>query len=209
MFCQNYNKTDSIIKSDSVLRKIVSYFPSNWTYNFADSLFIIECKDTAWILSENRINVKNSTELKKDREERIKKTGVKGRSKIILKVVAKWNDGKRIVAKNLNSSYYLQLQNLDSKYKIDQFYDSTLSKKNSPVYSSKTAKGKETIEKYNKEKNEINAKLTVMPNYSTQNYSFFVKSLYGCNDDNHYVFPDIYSSQLYQILSIFIELGEK
>lgn len=209
LYAQVNDSTKLKVKNDSILSKIVKYFPKNWNYTFKGNEFLIDNTDSLWILEENRINANMTSETKEQRINRIKKYGTIGSSKIILRFETKWNDSKRIGAKNSNIAYSKMMTDLDKKYNMSAYYDTINSTKGNPIYTSNTSAGKKIIQQYLDEKDEISKKIITLPNYSTQNYSFFVKSLVGCNDDNHYVFPDESSAQLYQILFVFIELGLK
>lgn len=206
---QPADSTDFFIKSDSVLKQIISYLPDNWNYMVHGNHFILENNDSIWVLDENRINAQVNNETKEERNNRIKTTGRKSISKIILRFEPRWSESKLLATKNTNAVYFKMISALDSKYDMRQYYDTLLSRKGNPVYNSNTDQGKELIKKYMTEKNEYNAKIITLPNYHSNNYSFFIQSLSGCNDDYHYVYPEKSSMELYKILFIFFELGNQ
>ncbi|NTW32446.1 MAG: hypothetical protein HGB12_07455 [Bacteroidetes bacterium] len=208
-FGQNVNIDSIVFSHDTILNKIISFIPHNWIYYTKGNDMIFERGDSSYVLHENRVNAPKKNETKTQQNERIVKNGTKIKSKIVLKFEEKWDYNKMIVIKNNNAYLYKNLQSLPDKYNINNLYDSTLSTKSNAVYIGKTKSEKNKIDKYLKEKDEILSKVTAKPNYNTQKYSFFIKELIGCNDDNNFAYPENASAELYQILSVFFELSSK
>ena len=204
-FCQS----DTIFKSslnDSILNKIYSYLPKGWTVTENNSQLIFRKIDSVYIL-ENPYDSIFSTEIKAERRERIIKEGKRGVSRIILRYEDKWNYTKILISKNNNLFYTQKLHNLPEKYKISSLYDKELSTKLNLVYIGTTEKEKNSIKKYEKERSEILSKITILPNYNTENFSIFVVSREGCIDPSHYVVPEDASLQFYKILTLFFEFA--
>lgn len=206
----SFGQVDSSFKStlnDTVLNKIYSFFPKGWTVLEGKNHIIFQRPDSVYILEEYRFGSTHSGETKAERNERIMKEGKKGVSRIILRYENRWNYTKTLTSRNNNIYHTQKIQKLPEKYKITSLYNKELSTKQNPVYIGTTDKEKEAVKKFEKEHAEIMAKITTLPNYNSEKYSFFLVSTEGCNDDNHFVIPDEASLQLYKILSLFFEFS--
>ena len=160
--------------------------------------------DSIYILLENRINA--PSEPAEKLAERIQKFGTMGVAKIIYRYEPKWT--KEAIEKvKKNNAYILeQIQNLPQKYNIQHLYDKSLSTKNKNIYVPTNEKEAETIKKFEKEYNELNSKLIEVPFIHTQKYSLFLENIEGCNDENHVVYPQEASLEVYSILVLIREL---
>lgn len=207
----SYSQSDSITKAslnDSLLNKIYSLFPAGWTIIQENDRLIIQRTDSIYSLNEYRFGTSHSGETKDERNVRIQNEGKKGVSRIILRYEARWSYLKTVGTKNSNILYKKELSGLAEKYKITKLYNKELSTRQNPVYVGTTENEKDAIIKFEKERSEIQAKITTLPNYNTDKYSFFLVSMEGCNDDNHYIFPEEASLQLYTILTLFYEFAK-
>jgi hypothetical protein len=211
LFACNYifaQKPDTAkINNDSTLKKIFSYMPEGWDITINDSEFIFVRKDSIWVLDEDRFNPTIANETKSEKTERIIRQGNRTISRIILKYEDRWSDNKILVAKNMNPLLYKQISALPEKYNITGLYNKNLSTRGNAVYTAVTKKDKDQVAKFEKERKELLAKIVRLPNYNTDKYSFFIKSMVGYNDNTHQVYPDDASSQLYKIISLFSEFG--
>lgn len=203
-------QTDSSFKSilnDSILNRVYSYLPKGWTVIESTNQIAFLRLDSVYSLEEYRFGSSNIGETKAERNERIKNEGKKGVSKFVLRYEDKWSYSKLLSSKNNNTYYNQKLQKLPEKYKISNLYNAELSTKQNPVYIGVTDKEKDAIKKFEKEREEISAKITTLPNYNTEKYSFFIISMEGCNDDNHYVLPEEASLQFFKLISLFTEFA--
>jgi len=202
---QNPDTLSIDIRNDSVLKKIFNFLPEGWKVSESNNKLIFEKIDSVLILNEDRYNDKNKKLSKAEKIERIKKNGVKGKSMIVFNYEKKWTTEMLMVSKSTNSYINNELKKLPAKYNISNLYNKSLSTRNKIVYTGKTQKEKEQIAKFEKEKNELLTKIVVLPNYNTENFSFFNESMIGFNDNTHLIYPDETSSQLFQIKILFIE----
>jgi hypothetical protein len=206
-FAQSFDTTK--IKNDSILKKIFSFIPEEWSVSINDSEFTFERKDSVWILNEDRFNSPKTNETKDEKNERIKQEGKKSKSRLVLKYENRWSYEKILVAKNMNPSIYGEISKLPEKYNITNLYDKSLSSRGNAVYTGVTTNERDQIAKFENEKNKLLSKVVKIPVYNTERYSFFIKSMYGYNDNTHQIYPEEASLQLYQILALFSELTEK
>ena len=92
---------------------------------------------------------------------------------------------------------------------ISALKDIVLSSKDKAVYTPKTETDKKRILDYYKEREMLQSKIIKLPDFSSQKYSLFIISTTGCNDDNHLVYPDEASVELYGILNFLREVCGK
>lgn len=206
----SFGQTDTSFQStlnDTVLNKIYSYLPKGWTVIESSNQLIFQSTDSVYILENYRFDSSFQSATKAERIEYVIKNSKKGISRIIFRYENRWNYTKTLTSKNNNSYYNQKLQKLPEKYKITSLYNKELSTRQNPVYVGTTDKEKDAIKKFEKERIEILAKITTMPNYNTEKCSIFLVSMEGCNDDMHYIVPDDASLQLFKILSLFFEFG--
>ncbi|MFH0865962.1 MAG: hypothetical protein V1904_07190 [Bacteroidota bacterium] len=209
-FHMSFGQTDTTFKStlnDTVLNKIFSYLPKGWTVIESSNQLIFQRTDSVYILENYRFDSSFQSAIKAERIEYVIKNGKKGISRIIFRYENRWNYTKTLTSKNNNTYYTQKLQKLPEKYKITSLYNKELSTRQNPVYIGITEKEKDAIKKFEKEHAEIMAKITTMPNYNTEKYSFFLVSMEGCNDNNHYVIHEDASLQLFKILTLFFEFA--
>jgi hypothetical protein len=209
VFCKiSTGQTDSTFKSllnDSIINKIYSYLPKGWIVTEGKNQLIFQYPDSVISLEGSRFDTTYLKEIKAERIERIKTFGKKGLSRIVLNYETKWSYTKLLTTKNTNSTYSQKLKKLPEKYGITALYNKELSTKQNPLYIGVTDNEKNAVKKYENERKEILAKITTMPNYNTEKYTFFLVSYEGCNDDSHFVIPEEASLQMYKILSLFFE----
>ena len=61
------------------------------------------------------------------------------------------------------------------------------------------------IAQYEKEKKELLSKIVILPNYHTENFSFFYEYMTGFDDNTHLIYPEEASLQLFRIKILFFE----
>ncbi|MFA5783139.1 MAG: hypothetical protein WC868_12805 [Bacteroidales bacterium] len=204
-YTQNSDTTSLHFHEDSILNKIITSIPKGWIVSTKNGEIIFEKTDSVLILNEDRYNTQNINKTKAERIERIKTHGIKGKSRLVLKYENRWTYEKILTVKNTNTYVYQEIKKLPEKYKIANLYDKTLSSRETAIYTGVTQKEKDQISKYEKEKKELLSNTIVLPNYNTEKYSFFTKSMSGYNDNTHDIYPEEASLQLFQILTLFIE----
>lgn len=77
--------------------------------------------------------------------------------------------------------------------------------KSAERFTAKTAEDKEKIEKYEKEKSELERKIIKPPDHNTESYSLFFVSETGVEDEFHTVFPMDASREAYRVKNIIAE----
>ena len=205
---QKAQNVDTIFNyhDDYILNKIIPVLPKGWTFNEKDNKFIITRSDSVYVADRKKIANILDTKLKFDT---IIKYGHKVPCEIIYNYEPKWSFEQTTKASSNNIQINQQIKKLPEKYNIAYLLDKSKSTRFNSVYTGKTEKEKQLIEQYEKEKNELTSKLIKMPNYHTEKYSLFLEVMSGCNDNENYVYPDKASLELYDILTLFMELCEK
>ncbi len=194
-------------RSDAIIRMIIYYLPSGWTFSESNGYFIIQKTDSIWVLEEDPLS--NPSEKKEEKNKRIQVTGKKTVANIIIKYEKKW-EFIRVQEVSLNNlSVTNEIKALPEKYKISHLKDMKLSTKNKIVYSPVTQEDVKLIEDYYAEKKRLEAKLIISPDYSTQQFSLFIVSKTGCIDKNHLVYPESASMECYTILALIREVCGK
>ncbi len=203
-------QSDSTFKSslnDSILNKIYSHIPKGWTITEKGNQIVFQRNDSIFSLEEYRFDTKYMTETKAEKNEKIITNGKKIVSKLVLRYETRWSYSKTLTTKNNNALYSQKLQKLPEKYKITSLYNKKLSTKLNSVYTGITDKEKDAVKKYEKERVEILSKIITLPMYNTEKYSFFIVSMEGYNNDNHYIIPEAASSEFFKILTLFFEFS--
>ncbi len=206
---KSQNKNTDDIDKDATLKIIKNSIPKNWDFYQENDKFILERKDTTWILYENRINAPLSNETKQARNARIKKNGVIGKSKIVFRYEQKWDVNKLIKSTTQNDEIYKQMIQLPDKYNIKSLASGSIAGKGNTVYVGNTTEEKDRIAKYDAEMVELWKKVIVVPNYHSEKYSLFLVTKEGWNDDFHWVYPQEASNEVLSVEMYFIELCGK
>ncbi len=205
------NTEEDIIKKgyidDAIINIIIDHLPNGWKFKNEKGCFIIQRQDSIWELSENTLNV--PIEKREDKIKRIQANGKKTVSEIIIKFEDKWDFLKVQEATINNTSVSNDIRLLPDKYKITGLKDASLSSKEKVVYTPKTDEEKNRISNYNAELKQLKEKIIKIPDMSSQKYSLFVIAKNGCNDDNHIVYPDAASVELYTVMALFREVCGK
>jgi len=201
-------KTDDIDK-DATLKISKKSIPKSWECYQENDKFILERKDTTWILFENRLNAPLTNESKQARNARIKKNGVIGKSRLVFRYETKWDAAKLIKATTHNDEIYKQMLQLPEKYNIKNLASGSEIGKGTIVYVGKTTEEKDRIAKYDSEMAELWKKVIVVPNYHSEKYSLFLITKEGLNDDFHWVYPQEASNEVLNVEMYFIELCGK
>lgn len=204
---KSQNKTDDI-DNDATLKIIKNSIPKNWVFYQDNAKFILERKDTTWILYENRTNLSLYNESKQDRNARIKKNGVIGKSAIVFRYEPKWDPAKLIKANTHNDEIYKKMLQLPEKYNLKNLASGTGSK-GDIIYIGNTTEEKERVAKYNNEMDNLWKEIIVVPNYHSEKYSLFLVKKEGWNDDFHWVYPQEASNEVLNVEMYFIELCGK
>jgi hypothetical protein len=207
-FCVQSQTSDSIFdyKTDQILSKILKSLPKGWTFYEQKGELIIEKNDSIVIAEKAQIGVAAN---KKVSQDSVLKYGYKSKSRIIYKYSTRWTYEQTLNANSNNTKIYQQIKELPTKYKITNLFDKGKSSRNKNVYTGKTDEEKKIILQYEKEKGLLTSKLILIPNYHTDNYSLFLLSTSGVNNNFVTVYPNEASLQLNDILNLFYELTEK
>jgi hypothetical protein len=193
--------------TDGIINILIDYIPAGWKFSEENGYFIFQRNDSILELTENTLNV--PFEKKEDRIKRILENGKKTVSKIVIKYEDKWDFLKVQEASLNNASVYNEIRLLPEKYQITLLKDPILSSKGNYVYSPKTEADKKRISDYYFERKQLENKIIKLPDLNSQKYSLFINLKCGCNDENHLVFPDEASVELYSILSFLREVCGK
>ncbi len=190
-------------RADGNINIVLNNLPKGWNFKEEKGFFIITRNDSVISLTENTTNP--SSEKKEDRIARIKEHGKKILAKIVIKYEAKWDFLKTQEAQLKNASTIEELNKLADKMKITALLDPVKSKKNQAVYTAKNEADKTKIANYYKEKEKLEKKIVITPDYNSKDYSLFKVSTEGMEDDNTLVYPVSASIELYSILALFRE----
>ncbi len=193
-------------KDDYVLHKIIPALPQGWTFSQKPGEFIIERNDSVLAGDKRQMKIPTNQKIPDDS---IFKYGYKTKSIIVFNYDSRWAYEKTLKVNSNNTQIYQLLKMLPEKYKVTKLLDKSKSTRGNNVYTGKTDEEKKQVMDFEKERNQLLAKLVQMPNYHTEKYSLFLKSTSGCNDDYFSIYPSEASLQLYQILALFSELTEK
>lgn len=208
-YSQNADTSLLQMYNDTILKKIFEFIPKGWAISVNNDQLVFERADSVLILTEDRYNDQNLKKTKFEKTERIKSLGKKGKSRIVLRFENIWSPEKILAGKNVASFIYQDLKKLPAKYGITNLYDTTLSTRENSVYTGVSEKEKKQVEKYEKAKKELLLNFVQLPNFNTEKYSFFITSKSGFNDNTHSIYPEEASSELYQILTIFVEYSKR
>jgi hypothetical protein len=194
-------------KGDTYLSIIIGKLPQGWTFTEKDGKFIIERKDSVWILKENRINP--PPESKDQLRARIMANGVHSACHLILAYEKKWSPEKIEEARITNAAYKQELKKLADKYNISRFEDQTNSTRSKIVYKGKNKEEQKIVDTWEKEKAGIESKMIKTPDYHTKLYSLFTIEMQGYNNDNTVVRPIEAADELYTVRNMFFEICGK
>ncbi len=194
-------------KADAQLSIILHYLPENWSFSTEGDLFIISCKDSAWVLSENRINA--PMEKKEVMEARVKQFGKKVMPRIVIEYHEKWDADKIQLSAIKNAAIDDEVRELPEKYHITGLLDSALSGKFGAVYTPKNDKDRKLLQQYENERENLLKKKIVMPDFHSEKYSLFIREISAVGDEMHTVVPEQISMDVYTILSTFREVCGK
>ncbi|MBI3039632.1 hypothetical protein HYY75_11420 [bacterium] len=195
--------------SDSIVESLRNKIPKGWKISVTkDELSVIK-EERCWVLFENRINAPFSQEKPGEREQRIRSQGKEVYAEIKFKMEPRWPPEKieKVTGENLET--FKKIQGLPRQFSIDHLHDSFLSSKGEETFVPKTEKEKKRVEEFKKAKLELEKKIVKLPDFHTQNFSLFVDSHKGLEDEFHIVYPEETSREGYQVLSEIKELCEK
>ncbi|MEI6122533.1 MAG: hypothetical protein WCQ95_02785 [Bacteroidota bacterium] len=205
------NTEEDILKkgyiSDAIINIVIDHLPVGWKFKDENGFFIFQRTDSIWQLMENTLNV--PLEKKEDRFKRIQANGRKTVAKIVIRYEKKWDFLKVQEVSLANMEVYNKIRLLPGKYKITGLKDLKLSSKGNTVYTPITEDDKKRIANYYAERLVLEGKIVGSPDLSSQLYSLFVVEKSGCNDENHLVYPDAASVELYSILTLCREICGK
>ena len=192
-------------QDDYILNKIIPVLPHGWTFKAQNNQFIISRNDS--VVSALRKSLSFTIDYKISKDS-ILKYGQNVVSEIIYKYEHRWTFEQTTSANSNNIQINQSIKKLPEKYGITNLLDKSISTRFNSVFTGNTEKEKQLIYQYEKEKNELMSKLIKMPNYHTEKYSLFLYIMSGCNDDNYCIYPEKASQELYDILTLFMELSE-
>jgi hypothetical protein len=195
----NYN-------DDYVLRKIIPALPQGWTFSQKPGEFIIERTDSVLEGDKRLFKIPVNRKMSDDS---VLKFGTKTKSIIVYKYDTRWTYEQTLKANSNNTQIYQLLKKLPEKFNITKLVDKSKTTRGNIVYTGKTDEEKKLVIAFEKERNELLAKLVQMPNYHTEKYSLFLYSTQGCDDDYFTIYPSSASYELYTIITLVSELTEK
>ncbi len=205
-----YSEEEIVTKGytkDAIINILIDHLPNGWKFSDTNNCFIFQRTDSILVLTENTLNV--PMEKKEDKIKRIQALGKKAVSKIVIRYEPKWDFLKVQEVATNNSSVYNELRLLAKKYKVVDLKDTKLSTKENIVYTPKNDADAKKIANYYVEKRQIEGKIIKSPDLSSQNYSMFIISTSGCNDENHLIYPDEVSVEVYSFMTFCREICGK
>ncbi len=203
-----YLKAEEILfKKDAVLKKISDALPSDWNVSESSENLIFERAGTVSVLFENKINADMSRQ--KDRDQKIIKLGKAEKCRLVYRCEPVWPTAALNSAKNANEEIHQKIRELEEKNNLQNLRKDRPNSKSQEQFTAKTPEDKEKLEKYEKEKTELERKIIKLPDHNTELYSLFFVSESGIEDEFHSVFPAEASQQAYQLKNIIAECCEK
>jgi hypothetical protein len=195
-------------KADMNLSIVISTLPAAYTFAEQNGSFYIRRPDSVWIIKEDRLSAPR--ENREQKKQRAMAKGLKSAAMIVFRYEKRWDAAKVEAMTIQNAAYQDEINRLPEKHKITHLLDKSKSGKGAaPVYKAKTDADKKAIERYEAEKAKLEKNIVKLPDYHTQHYSLFLQLVQGINDDNHLVYPEEASQELYTILATFREVCGK
>jgi|GEM_PF-1174949 len=189
-------------QDDQALRKVEASLPAGWVMYTEEDRLVIKRREPVWILNENRINAPVSLESSSERDDRIRKKGMKGYARLVFRMEKLWTPEKLRCAANTNETVKADLKALPGRHGVEKLVDKSLSRKGETVYRGRTDDEKKRIAAFNKERDSIEKKLVKMPDYTSKQYSLFLLIKEGAEDDFHSVTPGKASEEMYTVESL-------
>jgi hypothetical protein len=204
-----YAQQDSIYINDESLSKVKKLLPVGWKMINTNDTLIIEREDSAYVLSENRINAPESSETRDEINKRIIKYGRLEKPKFIFRFYTRLDSSEMATSKVLSITLQKIIYSLPEKYEIGHLIDKFAMSKGEEVYIGKTSDEKERIENYYKEKNKLFSEIPRLPDFNSEKYSLYLDMIIGMEDQLHLIYPYEVSGEIYKINNILNENLEK
>ena len=189
------------IEKDSVLMNIKSELPKGWIMKINDTTLVIERVDSVWIIYTNHINepvtLKNKRLTDNELRKVFEKNGKKKKYSLTYRIGPKWSVIKLDQAKIHNDAILSAVGKLWDKYEIEKFYHRAKITRGKRLdvdsFEPKTKDDSLKLEKYQAEKEQLDKRMIIMPDKSTEYYSIFPPAL-SCDDRIYYnsVYTDVY-----------------
>jgi len=204
-----YLKAEEILfKKDAVLKKISEALPPDWNISVSGENLIFDRAGTVSVLFENKINAEDMSR-QKNRDQKIKKLGKSEKCRMIYRCEPLWPTAALNSAKTTNEEIHQKIRELEEKNNMKNLRKDPPNGKSPEQFTAKTPEDKEKIEKYEKEKGELELKIIKLPDHNTELYSLFFVSETGVEDEFHSVSPADASQEAYRVKNIISEYCEK
>jgi hypothetical protein len=135
-----------------------------WSVRMSEDKITIESRELFWFYNAVSLPLMTDDELL----QYIKQNARRDYYKIILLFVPKWDEKKVAAARDHNNNIWKQISRLPEKYELTHL---TRNKQNS--FFPETEEDEVKIKKYEAEYAELEAKLTMIPDFYSEEYSIF------------------------------------
>lgn len=187
---------------DALLSQVEAVLPRGWKMTFSSSqgprLSFVRDGDIC-VLNENRINAPMPTETEAQLEARVRKTGVRSRCYVAFRLEPKWTPARWSTVNQKNAQISREIEALPKKHGITDLYDARASRKGFEIYTPRDDDDRTRIRAWQQEAETLQRTLLPLPNYESSQYSLFLATRQGVEDDMHFVSPRSASSELYRI----------
>ncbi len=187
------------IMNDSKLKEIKMNLSPGWDMKIEEGDLIFSSQKDVWVLQENNINAPISLETFEEKENRIKKFGKKMKPMLKYKLEKKWTQEEITAAEKKNDQIYEKIDALPDKYDIRHLFNKFASSKFATELVGETPEENERIEKYNKEKEELEKQLITIPELFSENYSITFSDAVGWTYEYSTVAPEEISAEVWGI----------
>ncbi|MFI5205016.1 MAG: hypothetical protein ACHQF2_11010 [Flavobacteriales bacterium] len=198
------------IAKDKKLMQVIDSLPSNWYFEYTDSMLTLRCKDSVYQIWTNHINEEGHfgkpTVTEEEKMEKFRKEGMKKVAVFLsFKLVTPWSDARIKKTSAHNQKIYNDMKELPKKHKIDHLYNNFASHKGTPTYTAKTDDDQKRIDAFTAEEEDLESQIIRFPEYCTANFAVFNRNSIGMNSAYQDIYPARISEQAYHIVNLVSE----
>lgn len=184
------------VETDKILLQLKTEIQADWNFQKANSDLMIESKTDVWIDFYNSAGVPHDDpELKKFTPEYLQEKGRKTKLLVRFRLEEKWSEAKKQSVIGFNRKIEKEIQGLLEKHKISHVKRS--SRYGEELFWGASPEEKVRIENYRKEKEKLIKTKIILPDYNSENYSFFVvyKTWNYSTEGAYHMLPMIYPKE--------------
>lgn len=196
-------------ESDPILQKLMSRLPKGWSMVRDNNNLTIQRLTDCWVIFVNRLNAAPSQEKDAARLDRIMKSGDKRKAKLVFTLDPRWSAEKIAAVQKENADLYLQLEKLPETFSVKHLLNLQLSRKGGEFFTSSTPAETKQVAKYQAEKARLAGLLKTIPEFHSRDFTLFLTSKEGMEDEFHEVYPQEASREAFLILNLLQEICGK